>query len=191
MPDSIWVTLGKLVLSFLTNKAENKTAVEVSIPMDKPKEETKPVVQPGIDWTDPLAQVSLHFTVGEMIALHSWDRLANDAEDGLTDQVKQNLIDLCQRMEKVRVALGCSLNVHCGFRSVKYNQEVLHSLPLDVHAAGKAVDFDCNEAMTIEQAKEKVRPLLESLNMRLEGGTKTWLHMDTHSVGPSGREFKA
>jgi hypothetical protein len=37
MPDSIWTTLGKLFLSFLSNKAEGKTAVEVSIPVDGPK----------------------------------------------------------------------------------------------------------------------------------------------------------
>ncbi len=195
--DSFWVSLAKSLISLFINKETEKndvlkpTEVSISIPVDGPKEE-KPVLQNStIDWTDPLAQITPHFTVGEMIVLHAWDRLATDVEDGLTDQVKKNLVDLCQRMEKVRMALGCGLNVHCGFRSVKYNQEVLHSLPMDVHSFGMALDFDANEAMTIEQAKEKVRPLLEPLNMRLEGGTSSWLHMDTHAVGPSGREFKA
>jgi hypothetical protein len=179
----------QIVLSLLFNEAQGKTAAEVSVPIGVPKEEVKDSV-PGIDWTKASTMLSDHFSVGEMIALHSWNRLATE-EDGLTDDVKANLLKLCEIMEKIRMILGCGINVHCGFRSVKYNQEVLKSIPHDVHAAGMAIDFDCNQTMTIEQAKEKIRPHLEELNIRLEGGTTTWIHLDFHAVGPSGREFKA
>jgi hypothetical protein len=188
---SIWETLGKLVLSFLSNKVQGKNQASIEIPLgEMAPAEAKPVETVKIDWARASTMLSQHFCVGEMIALHAWDRLATE-EDGLTDEVKANLLRLCGIMEKIRTILSCSINVHCGFRSVKYNQEVLKSLPHDVHSMGMAVDLDVNECMTIEQAKEKIRPHLEELNIRLEGQTSTWIHIDFHAVGPSGREFKA
>ena len=82
MADSIWTTLGKLLLSFLSNKAEGKTEVEVSIPFME-----KAFRSLTIKWDDPLCSITPHFMVGDAIALHSWDRLAN-ADDGLTDDGK-------------------------------------------------------------------------------------------------------
>ena len=143
-----------------------------------------------IDWTDGKSMVSKHFSVKEAITLHSWDRLANEA-DGLTEEVKLQIVKLCKIMDEVRDAIGVPMSVHCIFRSVQYNREVLKSLPNDVHAKGEAIDFDCNSKLTIEQTKEKIRPLMEKLEIRMEGGTATWIHLDTRAVGPSGREFKA
>ena len=186
--DSIWTTLGKILLSFLSNKAQGKVGAEISIPIavEKP-------VEPTIDWTDPLCPITTHFLVGEAITLHAWNRLATE-EDGLTDEIKAKIVKTCHMLESIRSILGCGLNIHCIFRSQKYNQEVV-KVPAkyidDVHARGEAADWDALPHYTIEQAKEKIRPKLEELNIRLEAGTTTWLHNDWHQVGPSGREFKA
>jgi hypothetical protein len=178
------------ILKYFTKKGDDPQ-IQVSIPIDEPKEAIKPDIDSaGINWNDPKSMVSKHFTVAEAITLHAWNRLATE-EDGLTQDVKNEIVKLCSVMDEVRDILGCPMNAHCIFRSVKYNQEVLHSLPNDVHAAGKAIDFDCAPHLTIEEAKEKIRPYLEKLNIRMEGATTSWIHLDTHAVGPSGREFKA
>jgi hypothetical protein len=143
-----------------------------------------------IDWTDKDCQVTEHFTVGDCLTLHSWNRLASE-DDGVTDEVKANIVVVCQKMEQIREVVGCPINVHCIFRSVEYNEQVLHSLPHDVHSMGMAIDWDCNSDHTIEEAKELIRPKLEEFGLRLEGGTTTWIHNDIHALGPSGREFKA
>lgn len=171
------------ILSLITPpKAEAAEPAKCEVPSLAPT--------PEINWTDSTRKLSRHFTVGEAITLHSWNRLATE-EDGLTADVKVELVKLCGIMDEIRDIIGFPMNVHCMFRSVKYNEEVLHSLPKDVHSRGCAIDFDCGPHLTIEQTKAIVRPLLEKYKLRLEGGTTSWLHMDTKAVGPSGREFKA
>lgn len=189
MADSIWQSLFKLALNFLNSNNKTEITAQINLPVEMNSfEPASP--KDGVDWTKGTCQVSKYFTVYEAMTLHSWNRLANE-EDGITDQVKTETVKLCLIMDQVRELLGCPINVHCIFRSVKYNQEVLHSLPQDVHSKGMAIDFDCNGHYTIEQVKEKLRPILEKFNIRMEGGTTTWVHLDTHAVGPSGREFKA
>lgn len=143
-----------------------------------------------IDWTDVTCQVTEHFSVGECLTLHEWNRLANE-QDGVTDEVKANIVSLCQIMEQIRGILDCLINTHCIFRSVQYNEQVLHSLPNDVHALGMAIDFDCGDAHTIQEVKDILEPLLEQYGIRMERGTSTWIHLDIHPVGPSGRSFTA
>lgn len=140
-----------------------------------------------MDWTNASEQVTDHFTVGDCLTLHSWGRLAT-MDDG-ADFVK--LTALCQILEQVRSALGCPMNVHCIFRSTDYNieQKILLPTGLDVHAMNLACDFDCGSALSIQEVKDKLVPLLDSLNIRMERGTTTWVHIDMHSVGPSGRYF--
>lgn len=185
MAGSIWETLGKLLMSFLSNKAEGKTEVDISISLPEIKPD-----EPAIKWDDPLCSITQHFLVGDAMALHSWNRLANES-DGLTEEGKAKLIVLCQKMEEVRAFLGCAMNVHCMFRSQKYNQEVVKAIPNDVHAQFLAIDFDCNSTMTIEQVKAKLEPVLEKFGLRMERGTTTWVHLDLRAPGPSGRYFTA
>jgi len=182
--------IAEMILSLIIKKE-----VSVEIPFDGPPQtepiESEKIAQPaGIDWTNPKDKVTEHFTVADCITLHAWARLAT-VEDGLTDEVKANIIQLCQKIEQVRVALNCPIIVHCIFRSVQYNEQVLKSLPNDVHSMGMAIDFDCNENFTIQQIKDIVEPRLEEWGLRMEKGTTTWIHLDTHSVGPSGRYFTA
>jgi hypothetical protein len=140
-----------------------------------------------IDWTNPDCQVTDHFTVNDALCLHSWNRLAT--EDDGADLSKLQV--LCQKLEEVRAALGCPMNVHCMFRSKEYNIEQGILLPTgnDVHAQSLACDFDCNSTMSIQDVKDKLEPMLEQLGIRMEFGTTTWVHVDLRAPGPSGRYF--
>lgn len=134
-----------------------------------------------IDWTDPKSQITDHFTVGDAITLHAWNRLANES-DGLDDDGKAKLIVVFQKMEEIRTLLGCPINVHCGFRSQDYNKDVVKAIPDDVHAQCLAVDFDTNGHHTIEEAQAILEPKLEDLGIRMERNTATWVHIDLHEV---------
>jgi len=135
----------------------------------------------AIDWTDANCAVTEHFTVGDAITLHSWNRLAND-QDGLTEDGQNSLIALCQKMEEIRTILGCPINVHCMFRSQDYNAQVVKAIPNDVHAQFLAADFDCNETHSIDEVHSILEPQLEQLGIRMEQNTPTWVHIDLHPV---------
>lgn len=140
-----------------------------------------------IDWTNPDCQVTDHFTVRDCLWLHSWGRLATE-EDGADFAA---LEALCQVLERVRNVIDCAMNVHCIFRSTQYNieQHILLPTGKDVHAMNQACDFDCGSDLSIQEVKDKLEPELAALGIRMEFGTTTWVHVDTHQVGPSGRYF--
>jgi hypothetical protein len=137
-----------------------------------------------IDWSDPECLITPNFKVKEALTLHRWNRLATK-EDGF---VEADIIETCQMMEKIREYLGCSINVHCMFRSQKYNLEI-GAPKMDVHFLSMACDFDCNPIMTCDEVKEKLLPKLEEFNIRIEKGTTNWVHCDWRMPGPSGRYF--
>lgn len=185
--NSLFSEIVDLILAFFSKKGPT--------PLPNPVEPTAtPAPQvsasPEIDWNNPKSKITPHFTVEDACMLHSWNRLAN-AEDGFTPELKASVIVVLQKMEEVRTLLDCPMNVHCTFRSQKYNSDVVKAIPNDVHAQGLAIDFDCNPKMTIEQVREKLVPELERLNIRMEKNTATWIHLDLRKPGPSGRHFTA
>jgi hypothetical protein len=139
-----------------------------------------------INWNDEKCQVTSHFTVKDCLYLHEWHRLADVDRDGV---YLHKLAALCQKLEEIRDILKCPINVHSMFRSQAYNEDQKILPSDDVHSQSVAVDFDCEPVMTIEQVKNALRPLLESLDIRMEKGTTTWIHIDMRAPGPSGREF--
>ena len=183
--EQILAQVVKALVGFFS-KEDKVPMIGVEIPLEK----DAPPSPPATDWMSPDSKISEHFTVGDMTMLHAWNRLANDM-DGFTDGMKARIIVLCQKMEEVRALLGCPMNVHCGFRSQQYNQEIVKAIPNDVHAMCLGIDFDCAPHMTIDQIKAKLEPELEKLGLRMEKGTTTWVHLDLHAVGPSGRYFTA
>jgi hypothetical protein len=185
--DSLLAQIITFIIGLLS-KGNGVAPIQVSIPLDPQAPSSQPST-PEIDWNSPDSKVTEHFTVGDACMLHSWNRLASDI-DGFTPQMKANMITLCQKMEEIRTFLGCSMNVHCMFRSQQYNQEVVKAIPNDVHAQGLACDFDCNEAMTIDELHAKLEPVLEQYGIRMERNTPTWCHLDLHPVG-NARYFTA
>lgn len=172
---------------FITSHGRYKE-IQVEIPIGTPKESNSNMDSNGIDWTDANYHITPHFTVGDAITLHAWNRLATE-DDGLDDDAKVKLIALCETMEKVRTHLGCAINVHCMFRSPKYNleQNILPPTGMDVHAMNLACDFDASPNLTTDQIKAMLMPILEDFGIRMEnnGIGASWIHIDLHPVGHS------
>lgn len=142
-----------------------------------------------IDWTNPDQMVSKYFSVKECLWLTQWKRLANEA-DGLSEQIKSNIVNFSQFMDTLREYLSCAIKSHCLYRSPVYSK-LVGGTETDAHTEGKAMDFDCLPVMTCDQVKQKLRPILETLKFRMEknGDKMLWVHVDRREPGPSGREF--
>lgn len=140
-----------------------------------------------IDWFNSSALVSAYFAVSQCLFLPSWHRMANEL-DGLNLEIKANLVRLCNKLDVVQTILGSPLKVTSMYRPPDYSPTVGGS-STDVHTKGMACDFYV-EGLTIDSIKERLVPLLEGLDMRMEQGTDTWIHLDIRAPGPSGRNFK-
>lgn len=137
------------------------------------------------DWSKPDSLISHYFTVGEMLWLPKWNRHVDDrASDGLTDQIKNNLIKLCTIMDQVREFLDAPIKVHSGYRPPVYSHLVGGSMT-DVHTQGLAVDFDCLPHINCDDAKDLLEPMLEDFGLRMEnnGPKAQWIHLDCRYVG--------
>lgn len=149
----------------------------------------------NINWLDGSSQISTHFTVKDMIFLPQWGRLASD-EDGLTEEVKDNLINLCAKLEVVRKFLGdIPFISHCGFRPAAYNQ-LVGGAKSSAHLTGQALDFHvqghdstngCNDIRNL------IKDHLEDFDLRMENNTTVgganWVHLDSRDVAPGGHRY--
>jgi hypothetical protein len=146
----------------------------------------------NIDWTDPTCMVSEHFSVHECLWLPSWNRLATE-DDGLNDEIKTNLVTLCNKMEIVRAYLNCPIITHCMYRPPQYSV-LVGGFADDIHTGngGAAIDFDCEPIKSCDEVKALLLSCLEQWNLRLEnnGNGASWCHIDTHQVIYT-RYFKA
>lgn len=129
-----------------------------------------------MNWENPSEHVSKYFQVKECLWLPKWNRLANES-DGLTDEIKQNLVDLCEKMDRVREFFGKPLAVHCCLRPPVYNK-LIGGATHSAHLSGKALDFDvvgmdCEEAKLLILQDNK----LDLWDLRMEKGTKGWIHL--------------
>lgn len=140
-----------------------------------------------VDWSDEKCPITEHFTVKDALFLHAWGKLACIDKDGV---LLHRIVTLCQKLEQIRTLLNDTpMNVHSMFRSIAYNRDQNINPVNDVHSQSVAADFDCLPRYSIEQVKERLRPSLVKLNIRMERNTPTWVHVDTRIPGPSGREF--
>lgn len=137
----------------------------------------------SINWKDGKSLVSKYFSVHECIFLPSWARMATE-EDGLNDEIKDNLIKLCSAMDLVREYFDKPINVHVTYRPEDYNNQV-HGAQHSQHKIGLAMDFDvkdltCKDAIASILADNK----LEEWSMRMEnnGSDPTWIHLDLKEV---------
>lgn len=132
-----------------------------------------------------VGQISKYFTWHEALYLPRWDRLANEA-DGLTEEIKSNLINLFYKMDDVRVWSGAPIVVHEAYRPPEYNS-LIKGARQSQHLLGNAVDFH-SEAIGIENFKIKVMAEIEQKNMldiwkmRMERNTIGWIHLDQMEI---------
>jgi uncharacterized protein YcbK (DUF882 family) len=142
-----------------------------------------------IDWSDPKAKISRLFVVKEALNLPQWKRIAEE-KDGLDDQIKQNLVQLFEKIELVRAYFGKPIIVHCAYRPPEYNK-LVKGASKSAHVQGMAVDFhvqgmDCDEVrkMMVDNGK------LDEWGMRCEDMPgSNWVHLDIREPGSSGKRF--
>jgi uncharacterized protein YcbK (DUF882 family) len=123
-------------------------------------------------------KASNFFGWGELLTLPSWNRLAT-VEDGLTEEVLDNLNTLALKMDNIRRHFNKSIKVHCAYRPVEYNK-LIGGSPNSAHILGKAMDWSI-DGLNCDVVRKDIldNKLLESLNMRMENlPNSSWVHLD-------------
>lgn len=172
-------TIIKYLIDFISSFMAKTAPMAEEPPKPTPQQfKATPQSSAVINWEDPGCLVSKFFTVHEMIYLPTWKRMAN-AQDGLNDEIKSNLVELGKKMDVVREYFGSSINVHVTYRPEAYNKAIggaLHS----AHSEGKAMDFDIKGKTCDEVRKALVdNNLLDTWNMRCEDTPgSNWVHLD-------------
>lgn len=138
-------------------------------------------------WNNPESKITQNFTVKDALWLGLWKRLATE-KDGIDDAIKDELVKTLQMLEQVRSILCGPILVSSCYRPLAYSP-LVGGYAGDVHCKGLAVDFVPGGPLSIRSAKDLMHPHLESLNIRMELGTTTWIHCDRREPGPSGRYF--
>lgn len=150
-----------------------------------------------INWDDPTALVTPNFTVKETCWLPSWGVLhkPNDVE-------KQNILDMAQKMEKVREYLGNnSININCWIRPTSVNCDnkqyagknynlFIGGAPGSAHLSGKACDFTVSK-ITVDEVKSLLKDKLEEFDLRMEKNSKGWVHLGNDYLPGRTRYFLA
>jgi len=141
-----------------------------------------------IDWNDPKAMLSKHFTVGEATYLPKLKMYykPNEVE-------KENILKLATKLDIVRDFIAKPFNVNIWIRPVvtkadgtvvDYNA-LIGGAKNSAHKVGSAVDFNIT-GMTAQEFRDKVgETKLEEWKLRCEDGV-SWVHLDQNPVGASG-----
>jgi len=142
-----------------------------------------------IDWTDPKAMVSKHFSVHECTWLPSWGihHIPSDDE-------KANLIRQAQKMDQIRDFVGKPVNIHCWIRpgSVNCPGSQYHGQDYNAHVGGAshsahklglATDWDCGE--DCDTTRQTLLPELDNLDIRMENHQGPWVHNDVMPPNPN------
>ncbi len=126
----------------------------------------------------PDVKASNYFSWGELLTLSSWNRLAT-IEDGITEEILDNLNKLALKMDDVRRHFNKPIKVHVVYRPVEYNK-LVKGAPKSSHVLGKAIDFSI-PGLTCDEVRKQIidSKLLETLEMRMEDRPgSNWVHMD-------------
>lgn len=130
--------------------------------------------------------ITVNFSWKEALFLPSWNRIANPS-DGLTEEIKGNLIKVFLVLEDIRLLYNKPITIHCAYRPLAYNIQIggaTHS----AHIEGKAIDFSISN-VTCNNVRTKLMPMLDKLNIRMENlPNSNWVHIDIRNTSP--RYFK-
>ena len=146
-----------------------------------------------INWNNPRCKISKHFTVHEATFLPSW-RVYHMP----SDEEKVEIVELAKKIDKLRDKLNQPFIVHVWMRPKKVNcqNSPKHGKDYNVfigskstksgHIFGQAVDFHVSGSAgpnSCNLVREKIKPELESLNLRMEDIQGGWIHIDSKKVG--------
>jgi hypothetical protein len=157
--------------------------------------EPLPPIFSEINWEDPDAKISKHFTVKQALLLPRWGVMHRpSAEEQL------HILDQAERMDKVQEMLGVEhkIKVHCWIRpkvancpGSKYNGQNYNALvkgaPRSAHIKGQAVDFSVPSFGSCDAVRSHILPGLTAIPLRLElNPGSNWVHLDAYP-GPHFR----
>ena len=149
-----------------------------------------------INWTNPTAHITPHFTVKGALWLNQWGRLANES-DGLTARIRANIVKTASWMEKIRTIVEAPIYVKSWFRPKKYNVAI-GGAQFSQHMEGNAVDWWTDrdgdgdkDGADCDALKVLLMPYLEPLNLRMEdnGAGARWIHLDDKRLPAGGNRF--
>lgn len=157
-----------------------------------------------VNWNDPQAHVSAHFTVFEATHLPSWSvcHIPSDAE-------KQAIVAFAARLDLVRDMLGKPMRIHVWIRPAVLNcptfdpttirpdtdakRRALATLNYNAyvggathsaHVLGRGADWDDGD--DCDAVRERFVPQLEMLGLRMEDKPKSgWVHNDDMPPNPN------
>lgn len=130
-----------------------------------------------------------HFTWAEALWLPSWKCYHIPSEEE-----KDNLIKVFQKMELIRNYLDSPINIHVAIRPILNNPTsnyhgqdyniLVSGAPNSAHKIGAAVDWHPIK-MSCDEAKAKLISQLKDFDIRLEKDTTSWIHIDILQPNPN------
>jgi hypothetical protein len=144
----------------------------------------------SIDWSNPSAKISNHFTVKEATYLPSWGVCHQPS-----DEEKANICKQAEKMDMIRDFLGLPIKVHVWIRPGAANcpgnehdgedyNALVHGAPASAHKIGAATDWDCGE--NCDDTRAKLLPKLEEFGIRMERRDgSNWVHNDYAAPHPN------
>ncbi len=162
----------------------------------KSQEPTKQAPASSIDWNNPKAKISKHFTVHEALWLPSWSVYHTPSE-----VEKASILRLASAMDKVRDLIEAPIRVHVWIRPVRLNAPS-HSMhgqnynafvkgaSSSAHRYGKAVDWS-SSGISCDELRSKLVSKLEEFKLCMEDlPGSSWVHNDAFLPRKTGRFFK-
>ena len=189
--------LMNLLEKFFSSKKKNKDALEQIQLTKELNQEIKKILtkeeKMEIDWSNPKSKISKHFTVHEATFLPSWRVYHKPSEEE-----KKELIKTAKKMDILRDRIGKACIIHVWIRPKKancegherhgqdYNVFIGSTSKKSAHIFGRGVDFHFSGfagPKGCSEIREKIKPWLEELDIRMEDIQGGWIHIDTNPVG--------
>ncbi len=134
-------------------------------------------------------KVSVYFDWRDALFLPQFNRLATEA-DGVTTEVKANLIVLFSKLDKIREHFNKPIIIHVAYRSPEYNA-LVKGAPNSAHMKGQAADFHV-AGVSCDNVRQDIldNKLLDNLLMRMEDlPCSSWVHLGIDQPLPGHSRF--
>lgn len=127
---------------------------------------------------DSLIPGSAFFRWREAVNLAQWGLFAYPPPD-----VHKNIIWAAKNIaDPIRNLFDKPVQIHSWWRPKSYN-EFINGAPDSQHMRGIAIDLSIY-TISIDEIRAALTPRLDSMNIRLELNTPTWVHVDGKKVMP-------
>lgn len=150
----------------------------------------------SVNWSDPKDKISQYFTVHEATYLPSWQIYHIPSEEE-----QQNIVQLADKMDKVRNFLEYPCEVTCWirpsavncdnptFKNRNYNS-LVGGRPGSSHQLGKAVDFQVH-SLVADEVRYILLDKLAEFDLYMEDlNHANWTHLSTQPTKSGTRYFK-